>query len=66
MLFRSFWQTTAYALMYEELVGKPIDNLVIIMAVENEQPLIFKQKTEKHIQGLVKVIHDYTISNNRV
>ena len=61
-----FWQTTAYALMYEELVGKPIDNLVIIMAVENEQPLIFKQKTEKHIQGLVKVIHDYTISNNRV
>ena len=44
-----FWQETAYSLMYEELVGQPIDNLVIIMAVENEQPLIFQQKTEKHI-----------------
>ena len=58
-----FWQTTAYALMYEELIGKPIDDLVIIMAVENEQPIIFKQKTEKHIQGLVKVIHEYRAEN---
>ena len=58
-----FWQTTAYALMYEELVGQPIDNLIIIMAVENDQPLIFQQKTEKHINGLVKVIHDYRQDN---
>jgi genome maintenance exonuclease 1 len=54
-----FWQTTAYALMYEELVGKPINNLVIIMAVDNEQPLIFKEKTEDHIEGLVKAIDFY-------
>lgn len=61
-----FWQTTAYALMYEELVGQPIDNLVIIMAVEHEKPLIFQQKTENHIEGLVKVIHDYRAENNRI
>ena len=54
-----FWQTTAYALMYEELVGIPIHNLVIIMAVEDNKPLIFKQKTEDHIEGLVKAIDYY-------
>jgi genome maintenance exonuclease 1 len=54
-----FWQTSAYALMYEELIGQPINNLVIIMAVENEQPLLFKQKTEDHIHGLVKAINFY-------
>ena len=54
-----FWQTAAYSLMYEELVGKPIDNLVIIMAVENGNPLIFKQKTEDHIEGLAQAIDFY-------
>jgi genome maintenance exonuclease 1 len=59
-----FWQTCAYALMYEERVGKPIDNLVIIMAVENEEPLVFKQKTEDHINGLVRAIRYYNEQNN--
>jgi len=54
-----FWQTSAYALMYEEMIGTPIDNLVIIMAVEDEQPLLFKQKTADHIPGLVKAIKFY-------
>ena len=54
-----FWQTTAYALMYEEMVGLPIHQLVIIMAVEHHQPLIFIQKTEDHIDGLVKAIDYY-------
>ena len=54
-----FWQTAAYALMYEEMIGQPIDELVIIMAVENEQPLLFKQKTSDHIHGLVKAIKFY-------
>ena len=39
-----FWQCTAYALMYEELIGQPIDELVIIMAVQDSAPLIFKEK----------------------
>ena len=54
-----FWLTSAYALMYEELIGKPIDSLVIIMAVEDEQPLLFQQKTADHIPGLVKAIKFY-------
>lgn len=54
-----FWQTAAYALMYEDMIGVPINNTVIIMAVENEQPLIFKQKTSDHIDGLVEAIIYY-------
>ena len=54
-----FWQTTAYALMYEELVGQPINDLVIIMAVQDEKPILFKQKTQDHIGGLVKAIDYY-------
>jgi len=54
-----FWQTTAYSLMYEEMIGRPIDDIVIIMAVEDEQPLLFKQKTADHIKGLVKAIQFY-------
>jgi len=54
-----FWQTSAYALMYEELIGQPINNLVIIMAVEDDQPLLFQEKTEHHIDGLVKAIQFY-------
>jgi genome maintenance exonuclease 1 len=54
-----FWQTTAYALMYEELIGAPINDIVIIMAVDDNNPLIFKQKTEDHIEGLVKAIKFY-------
>jgi genome maintenance exonuclease 1 len=55
-----FWQSTAYALMYEELVGNPIDQIVIIIAVENvKEPLIFIERTEDHIEGLVKAIQFY-------
>ena len=54
-----FWQTTAYALMYEEMIGTPINDIVIIMAVEDDQPLVFKQKTQDHIHGLVKAINFY-------
>jgi genome maintenance exonuclease 1 len=54
-----FWQTAAYALMYEELIGTPIDDLVIIMAVENESPLLFQVKTKDNINGLVKAIKFY-------
>jgi ATP-dependent exoDNAse (exonuclease V) beta subunit len=54
-----WWQTTAYALFYEEIVGIPINDLVIIMAVQDEKPILFKQKTQDHIGGLVKAIDYY-------
>jgi genome maintenance exonuclease 1 len=54
-----FAQCTAYAGMYEEHVGVPIDQIVIVMAVENEQPLIFIEKTGDHISTLVEHIEFY-------
>lgn len=54
-----WWQTTAYALMYEELVGEPIHNLVVLMAVQDEPPIVMQQKTEDHIHGLVNAIQFY-------
>jgi genome maintenance exonuclease 1 len=54
-----FWQEAAYSLMYEELVGQPINNLVTIMAIEGEPPALFIEKTEDHIDGLVKAIQFY-------
>ena len=55
-----FWQSTFYALAYEELVGIPINKIVIIMAVEDvKEPLIFIEKVEDHIEGLVQAIEFY-------
>jgi genome maintenance exonuclease 1 len=51
-----FIQTCAYSLMYEELIGTPIDNLVIIMAVENSEPLIFEQNASDYVMPLVDTI----------
>ena len=57
-----FWQTTAYAKMYEELVGNSIHDIVIIMAVENSEPIVFKEKTINHIDGLKAAIQKYNNS----
>jgi genome maintenance exonuclease 1 len=54
-----FWQCTAYALMYEELTGEPIHDIVIIMAVKDSSPMIFKEKVIDHIPGLVSAIDYY-------
>jgi genome maintenance exonuclease 1 len=54
-----FWQTTAYSLMYEELIGQPIDDIVIIMAVRDSEPIIFKEKVADHIDGLINAIKYY-------
>jgi genome maintenance exonuclease 1 len=54
-----FWQETAYALMLEEMIGTPIDQIVTVMAVEDSTPLVFIEKTKDHIDGLAKAIDFY-------
>jgi hypothetical protein len=49
--------------LYEEHVGVGIEQIVIIMAVENEEPLVFVEKTEDHINTLIEHISFYR--NNR-
>jgi len=54
-----FAQCVAYAMMYEERVGEPIDQIVILMAVENEQPLIFVKETKDYVDTLYEHIEFY-------
>lgn len=54
-----FAQCTAYSAMYEEHIGVPIEQLVIVMAVENSEPIIFIEKTEEHLVNLAEHINFY-------
>lgn len=54
-----FAQCTAYSAMYEEHVGVPIDQIVIVMGVEQSKPLIFVEKVEDHINNLLEHIQFY-------
>ena len=39
-----FMQTSAYAVMFEELTGLPVNRLLIIMGVDDHEPLLFQEK----------------------
>ena len=54
-----FMQGAFYAMAYEERTGIPINNIVIIMAVENEKPLLFKETKDRWIAPLNQVRHKY-------
>ena len=54
-----FMQGAFYAHAYEERTGIPINNIVIIMAVENEKPLLFKETKDRWIEPLNQVRHKY-------
>lgn len=55
-----FEQGTAYALMYEELVGNPIDQIVIIISCDDsDRPQVFIRDKNQYIQNLLEKIHLY-------
>jgi len=55
-----FEQGTAYALMYEELVGKPIDQIVILIATDDsDKPQVFIRDKNQYIENLLEKIHLY-------
>ena len=52
-------QGAFYAHAYEERTGIPINNIVIIMAVENEEPLLFRETKDRWLEPLRQVIYKY-------
>ena len=55
-----FLQGTAYALMYEELTGTPIDQIVIIIAADGLiEPQVFVKNKEDYIVDLLESIIKY-------
>lgn len=48
-----FMQCAGYAVMYEELTGIPIDKVVVMIAVEGDQPQVFVEKRDNYINDLI-------------
>ena len=55
-----FKQCTAYAIMYHEMYGEPIEDIVIMMTVERGlAPLVFKKKIDDYVAPLLKDIRAF-------
>lgn len=54
-----FMQTAAYAAMFEERTGIPVPRLVIIMATDEGEVLVFKEKRDDWILEFARTRYDY-------
>ena len=54
-----FMQTTAYAKMYEEIFGKKIEQIVILLASEDGSTQYFIKETKDYMTPLMKSIDDF-------
>lgn len=54
-----FMQTSAYAVMFEERTGLPVSRLVILMAVDDEDPLLFVEKRDDWIHEFIDLRETY-------
>ena len=54
-----FIQEAAYAIMWEERTGIPITNLVTIIAVDGEEPQVFKEHRDNWAPKLLETINEY-------
>lgn len=60
-----FMQEAGYAIMFEELTGKPITNLVTIIAVEEGgEPQVFIQHRDTWAKPLLKAVRQYKEAHN--
>ena len=54
-----FIQTSAYAVAFEERTGIPVPRLVIIMGVDDEQPIIFEEKRDTWVDSFISLREEY-------
>jgi genome maintenance exonuclease 1 len=54
-----FMQCSAYAVAFEERTGIPVGRMVIIMAIDNEDPIIFTEKRDIWIDGFKTLRNQY-------
>ena len=52
-------QSAAYAVMWEERTKQPINQIVILIAVQDEPPQVFIQKRDDWIQQFINLREDY-------
>tara|TARA_R110000851_G_scaffold6704_2_gene26764 strand:- start:1106 stop:1759 length:654 start_codon:yes stop_codon:yes gene_type:complete len=58
-----FQQTSAYAVMFEERTGIPVDQVVVLIAVDNSTPQIYIEKRDDHIQDCIDTIRIFNGEN---
>ena len=58
-IYHYFMQCAAYSVAFEERTGIPVGRLVIIMAVDNDDPRWFIEKRDNWIGGFKKLRLDY-------
>ena len=62
-----FEQETAYSIMYEELIGTPIQQIVTIIAVEGRsEPQVFIKNRDDYIVSLLEKIYQYKKDHRNV
>jgi genome maintenance exonuclease 1 len=55
-----FVQCTAYAEMFGDLTSKPIDDIIVLIATEEQLPQVFERKKSDYVPMLHKYINDFT------
>ena len=59
-----FMQCTAYAIMFEEITGKAIDKIVVLIGTENGPGQVFIEKKQNYIEMLNMYVNDYYHKNS--
>lgn len=54
-----FMQATGYAEMFEERTGRPINQIIVVIAVENGSELLFIEEKTKYLSPLQQYIERY-------
>ena len=54
-----FAQASAYAIMFEERTGLPITNTVILMDVDDNAPIVFKEHRDNYTDLLFETIEEF-------
>ena len=54
-----FYQCTAYALMAEEILKQKIDQIVVLIAVNENEPQVFVKEKDEYVEPLWQYINEY-------
>ena len=59
-----FEQASCYSLMYQEMTGTPVNQIIILIASEDGTVQTFKKSPKDYFKSLNKTIKDYWKANN--
>lgn len=61
-----FIQGSVYAVMFEERTGIPINDVVIIIAVDDNEPQVFIEKRDNYVHEAIRKIRHYEKVHSRL